>query len=543
MKNREENGLSGKKIIVMILIFVLLAATVAAGVIWSLNHYAIVDFQFYPRDAKELDLRGEAITLRQYQTLRRKLPGCEIHWNVPFQEGSYPEDTTELTVTRLSEEDLESLAYLPKLKTIHGQDCPDFELLARFRKERPEVDVEYTVPFSDGSSYRQDAREICLSSVAEEDVARIGYLPELQRIQVIGGGNLEKVDALRGNAHNLGLEFAVSIGGDTIADTQENVVVRNISEEELPLLSLLQSMKYLRLQDPQAPVELLLALRSNYPEVRISWDVEFAGQRFDDATVEVDLSQIQVTDLAEVEAGMAYLPQAQLLVLGLCGRDDEAWGNSGAQNIAVNDLENEAVAAFRDRVRDRYKVAWTVRVGPKIALRTDADNFMPGHFGIGRLFTEHAYNLRYCEDMVTLDIGHMTLKNIDFVAFMPKLKYLILAWTEVQSIEPIRGCKELIFLELDNSTVRDYSPLVDCTALQDLNIGNTFCKIDPILEMTWLRNLYMIKGSASGAYQATQTLLNTNVVTGGKTTVSGGWRKLQNYYDMRDNLGVPYMNG
>ena len=183
-----------------------------------------------------------------------------------------------------------------------------------------------------------------------------------------------------------------------------------------------------------------------------------------------------------------------------------------------------------------------MRLGPSIALRTDKDNFMPNHFGVGQLFNDYAYNLRYCEDMVCLDIGHMTLTNIDFVTYMPKLKYLILAWTEVQYIEPIRSCKNLIWLELDNSCIRDYSPLVDCTALQDLNIGRTYCDITPITQMTWLKNLYMIFCDGGKAWTASQALPDTHIVASGDATVGGGWRRLPNYYDMRDCLGMYYMN-
>ena len=238
---------------------------------------------------------------------------------------------------------------------------------------------------------------------------------------------------------------------------------------------------------------------------------------------------------------MAYLPNAEKVIFGLCGRDNPDWGNSKAK-VAACDIENEDMAAYRDRVRDKYKVVWTVRLGPSIALRTDKDNFMPNHFGVGRLFDDYAYNLRYCEDMVCLDVGHMTLTDISFVEFMPKLKYLILAWTEVQYIEPIRSCKNLIWLELDNSCIRDYSPLVDCTALEDLNIGKTFCDITPITQMTWLKNLYMIFGDAGDAWKCTQALPDTHVVASGDATVGGGWRRLPNYYDMRDCLGMYYMN-
>ena len=298
--------------------------------------------------------------------------------------------------------------------------------------------------------------------------------------------------------------------------------------------------------DPAADPAALASLSEQYPNVDISWEVRIGDNVFQSTDTEVDLSQTVVTDLAEVEAKMEYLPNVEKVIFGLCGKfgeglDNPDWGNSKAKVVAC-DIANEDMAAYRDRVRDKYKVVWTVRLGPSIALRTDKDNFMPNHFGVGRLFNDYAYNLRYCEDMVCLDVGHMTLTDISFVEFMPKLKYLILAWTEVQYIEPIRSCKNLIWLELDNSCIRDYSPLVDCTALEDLNIGKTFCDITPITQMTWLKNLYMIFGDAGDAWKCTQALPDTHVVASGDATVGGGWRRLPNYYDMRDCLGMYYMN-
>jgi len=533
--------LSGKKIILMILLFAVLAGSVTAGVVWHKDHYVMVDFTLYSKDAESLDLRGEDVSIRAYERLSKALPGCEILWNVPFQNTAYPENVTEITVTTLSEKDMEALNYLPELEVIHAEQCREYALLARVQEERPHLRLEYGIVFSDGTEYDERASEITVRQVEEADVQLLQYFPELERIVIEGGGKLEALEAFRGTAHNLGLEFGIRIGNQVILDTEETVELPGLKEEELPLLEQLVSMQTLHIRNPEAAASSLLALRQVYPNVKITWEVEIAGITLDDSAAEVDLSAVVVKDLAEVERQMEYLPDAKKVILGLCGLDDPAWGASKS-TLAVCEIENEAVAAYRDRVRDRYKVVWTVRLGPSIALRTDVDNFMTGHFGIGRLFNAHAYNLRYCEDMVTLDIGHMTLSDVSFLEFMPKLRHLILAWTEVQYIEPIRNCKELVFLELDNSCIRDYSPLVDLTSLEDLNIGNTHCDIAPVLEMTWLKNLYMIGCTTRHAYTARQTLLDTNVVVSGAATVASGWRHLQNYYDMRDNLGVPYMD-
>ena len=530
-----------KKKILMVLVILLILSSLAAGVAWHRNHYYVIDFQMYARDAQVLDLRGQEIEPAHYDKLRKKMPDCEIIWSVPFQGSRIPHDTRELTVSTLAEEDVAAMAYLTDLETVDATACRDYDALRTLENSRPELKVEYDLVFGDGTAVAHNAQKLTLTGASGGDAGLLQYMPELKQILVSGGGATADMEALRGAAHNRGVEFAVLLNDVPVSDLEETVTVRGITDAELELLPLLSSMKTLHLQDPEAEAGKILALRERYPDVQITWEVEIAGVPCPDSTVEVDLSHVVVTDLAQVERQMAYLPDAEKLIFGLCGIDNPKWENSRSK-LAASAIENEELSAYRDRVREDYKVVWTVRLGPSIALRTDKDNFMPNHFGVGRLFNDYSYNLRYCEDMVCLDIGHMTLTDISFVEFMPKLKYLILAWTEVQYIEPIRSCKNLIFLELDNSCIRDLSPLVDCTALQDLNLGNTFCDITPVCQMTWLKNLYMIFGSGGDAWKASQALPNTRVVTNGDATVGGGWRRLPNYYDMRDMLGMYYMN-
>ena len=531
------------KKVLMLLIFVLMLASMVAGVFWHREHYVMVDFTLYPKELKSLDLRDQAVSIKNYERLAKALPDCEIHWNVPFQNTAYPLDVTEITITTLQEQDMEALKYLPALKMIRADQCRDYDALEKLKEAYPHLEVDYRIVFSDGTVYALDAREVAVGSVQDSDAQLLQYLPKLEQVTIKGTGDLSGLDTLRETAHSMGLDFGIRIGEQVVLDTQTDVELPGLKDKEVRLLELLPSMQTLHIKNPETAAGSLEALRHVYPDVKITWAVDIAGQSFDDSVTEVDLSKVAVKNLEEVERQMAYLPSVEKLTLGLCGLDDPAWGNSKSQD-AVCEIENEAVAAFRDRVRDQYKVVWSVRIGPNIALRTDVDNFMPGHFAVGRLFNAHAYNLRYCEDMVTLDIGHMTLSDVSFLEFMPKLRHLILAWTEVQSIESIRNCKELVFLELDNSCVRDYSPLKDCTALQDLNIGKTYADVEPILEMTWLNNLYMIMCGTRAAYTVTQAMEGTdvNVVTSGSATVASGWRHLQNYFDMRDNLGMPYMD-
>ena len=535
----KQNGKKGFTIFLTVI--VILLAIVVAAAAWVATRYHIVAGKFYPKNAAVLDLREESIKPSHFDKVREKMPDAEIRWNIPFQDGTLADDVTEITVTTLSEADVERLDYAVRLKTVQAEECTDYEILAMLRQRRPELEVRYSVAFSSGA-YAWDVETLMLDAVVEEDIHLLQFLPKLKTVALTAGSyDLKTVEALRSALHNAGLEFGVVIGGDIHLDTEEDLQIREVAESELELLQYLGGMKTLRLQDPKAVPEKVFSLQEQLPGVAVSWDVTLGDQTYDAQTTAVDLTQVEVKDLSEVEQKMAYLPNLESVTFGLCGVDEPKWGNSRSK-LTASPIENEDLAAYRDRVRGDYKVVWTVRLGPSIALRTDSDNFMPNHFGVGQLPDSYAYNLRYCEEMVCLDVGHMTLTDISFVEYMPNLKYLILAWTEVQYIEPIRSCKNLVFLELDNSTIRDLSPLVDCTALEDLNLGNTFCDITPVLEMNWLKNVYFILGSRASAYKFSQAVPTARVVASGDATVGGGWRRLPNYYAMRDCLHAPYMN-
>ena len=539
--NKPQKRKNKKGLVIALGAVALVMTAVVGAFAWTAVRYHIVDGRLYPKDLQSLDLRGQEIRVNHYRKLSEKLPECDIRWDIPFQEGFLADDAREVTVTTLTAKDVERLDYAEELQVVHAEDCRDYDTLAQLRHRRPELDVRYNVAFSAGS-FAWNLDTLLLSSVAEEDIHLLQYLPNLKTVALEAGSyDLHTVEALRGAVHNAGQKFGVVIGGNIISDTETRLEIADIAEEELALLDYLPVLQQLKLENPNVSPEKLTALRETYPQMEISWQVTIEDLTFDETTREVDLTAVEITDLSQVERKLACLPNLETVTFGLCGVDEPKWGNSRSK-LTASPIENEDLAAYRDRVREDYKVVWTVRLGPSIALRTDADNFMPNHFGVGQLPDSYAYNLRYCEDMVCLDVGHMTLTDISFVEFMPKLKYLILAWTEVKYIEPIRTCKNLVFLELDNSTIRDLSPLVDCTALEDLNLGNTFCDVTPILEMTWLKNVYFILGSPASAYKVSQAIPTAHVVASGNATVGGGWRRLQNYYDMRDCLNMPYMN-
>ena len=523
-------------------------ASVAA--IWFIMGHVFVDGRPYARDAEFLDLRGREISAEHYEKLRRKLPGCEIQWDIPFQDAYLPQDTAEITISSLTDGQIRQLDYLLQLKTVHAEGCTDYGALANLKTRRPEVEVVYTVTLN-GSEYAQNTRELEISGLPAEEVERLNYLPDLETVKLVSGGSNGSMGAIMELCNERNISFEVELGGKTYTADTTSVDMSNATDGDLTLVQGLPNLKTLNIRNPKANAENLVALQIAYPQVRITWEMDVFGVTVSSEDTVVDLSGARIDSLASLEEAMRYFPKAEKLALygcvdpkleGTISQDVEGIRPGGVTDMKkATVMDYEALAEYRERVRDQYKVAWTVPCGKKLTVNTDDLSFMPTREHVYYFLDSESYNLRYCEDMICIDIGHMAVTKIDFVEFMPNLQYLILAHTEVREVTPLANCKQLKFLELDHSTVRDFTPLLECTGLQDLNIGETFADIEPITQMTWLQNLWMV-GHSGAAYKLVQALPDTNVVYAGDATVASGWRNLSNYFAMRDILSMEYMS-
>ena len=127
--------------VVLVLVVALAVGSFLAYRSWYKKNHIFVEDAVYPIDTAYLDLRGTGISPAHYEEVRKQLPNCEIDWEVPFQGKFYSEDTTELTVTSLTDEDVALLDYLPELKTVHAEGCTDYEQLMALQERRPDCKV------------------------------------------------------------------------------------------------------------------------------------------------------------------------------------------------------------------------------------------------------------------------------------------------------------------------------------------------------------------------------------------------------------------
>lgn len=526
-------GLTGTIVIGTLTI---LLAVILAVSCFVVKNYMIIDWQLFPKNQAELDLRSRTLSAQTYDNLLWYMPHTQIRWSVPFQGGYYDSDSQELTITSLQYSDLEMLVYFPQLKTIQAQSCTDYAVLKALYQRYPNVEILYTVPIG-GQSYGPEARTVTPETLTQEDVQRLAYLPNLTRVDGTNCREFQLLQQLQREHPEWEVLWRTTIAGTPINPDARSLEVEAASYQELYVgLAAMPQLQALTIHSPQATGQELIQLREEYPNVSIHWDIEIFGKYFPDDTAQLDISHQRITSVQQAKDIASHFPQLTKLIVDSTG------------------IDNEEMAAYREEVRSSYRVVWTVILSSKCKARTDDLTFMPIQQGEYYFSDQYSYNLRYCEEMECIDIGDApAVKNIDFVAFMPHLKYLILAWSGVQDISPLSNCKELVYLELDHCVVRDYTPLQGCTALEDLNINDQDYEvsIDPLLSMTWLKTLWVPTRSGADKQKLIDALPNTRVVTTNqKTTFLGkyircpeglGWRNLENYYDMRDMLGMYYM--
>lgn len=509
-------------LIIITLVLILILGGMLFAVKWFYDNHIFVEGQPYPKSAEYVNLRGTGISVAYYDELHAQLPDCEIYWDLPFQGKYYAEDTKSLAISTISDKDMELLSYLTELKSIDATACREYDQLVKLQEMYPDVQVLYKVTV-DGREYAQDAKEVTLTGLTEEDMAMLRYLPELTAVHAEGCTDYAQLVALQEQRPECAVTYTVTIFGVSYPESTTELSFQKLDnvEELMTQLGNLPALESVHLEEPSATAESLVQLKEAYPFV--TWNKTVLGQKHSSEDTEFDFSKKKFGSTDEVENAMKYFPNAEKVIMCDCGFD------------------NETMAAFREKMRPEYKVVWSVIV-TGVTVRTDQTIFHSSGEKVS-LIDEQSYDLVYCEDMIIVDIGHSQVKYVEWLRGMPNLKYLILADNWIKDITPLSSCKNLIYLELMmNHYFTDLTPLLECTALEDLNLADTYVDPEPLAQMTWLKNLWINQTPVTNAERQllTESLPDTHIEFDHGHYTGGGWRELQNYYDMRDLMGLPY---
>ena len=241
----------------------------------------------------------------------------------------------------------------------------------------------------------------------------------------------------------------------------------------------------------------------------------------------IDISHIDISDV-DIDMIISRLPNVKRLVMCDCG------------------LDNDGYAAIQDRHPD-IKIVWEI-VLSHWTIRTDVVAFSTFKTTAEEFYLENdeAYYLKYCNELVALDLGHNYVSDLSFLEYMPELKVLILVdnvkekdgetLRHLTDLSELKYVPKLRYLEIFANNVSDLSFLDYMPDLEDLNISyNSVSSIEHLQNMPKIKKLWMEHTYISGAGVSTlrQLYPNARIVSVGEGSIDQGWRTGERYRAVR----------
>ena len=473
--------------------------------------------------------------------LKDARPDLDLTFTLPVGDQVLTMDDESLTVTEAPDFALlgKALGAFPRLRTLDLTAAPVAPTDAVALSDLyPELAVSYTVPVG-SLRFSPDATAIALegSSIqtVQELLDALPYLPGLQQADLHGTGlGLNDVMALQAARPSLVLSQTVELLDRSVELNAEELDLRNATVPTADLVSLLHpftALKKVYLPQTEDVEATAVRLQSEHPETVFIRRVTVFGQTIMNDVEELDVSKTPFRTTEEVLSQLSQLPYLKKLVMCDCGLSDE---------------QMEELMAARSDVR----FVWNVQIGPH-TLRTDDTVFSTlnpsKHISARhskayknwiktcvRLQPGDLAPLKYCTDLMALDLGHnyLTSADLEVLPYLPHLQVLILVDNDITDISALAYLKELRFLELFMNDIPDMSPLVGLPELKDVNICRTNLKdIGPLLQLTQVERLWFSKNGLTAAQNkaVVAALPNCKCNWTAKGSTDEGWREHERY--------------
>ncbi len=402
----------------------------------------------------------------------------------------------------------------------------------------PEMPAEDTTPAPiviSGREWSAESREVILDGdlTLAQLRSALPAFPLLERVEWKDCPlSVAERKALREEYPGLVFDWSLSLGSTEFSTLDKEITLAGERKDVPALAELLPltAAESVDLSGWTISKEEAAELRAAAPETRFIYTVTIYGRDFSTDDKEIDLSELALTDTAELEAALVHFNGLEKVLMLHCG------------------LDNDTMDALNAR-HEGVQFVWLVQV-MTVAIRSDRTYFSiynPDELCYSR---ESVTNLRYCHDLIAVDLGHCGIgqEDLEFVRGCPKLQFLILAECYVRNLEPLRACPELRYLEAFKTYLTDISALLDCPKLTDLNlcyVPSLGPECVPILkEMTQLEHLWFCDANFSSTLiiELRDTLADTEFIYHkGPESTGAGWRDHDIYYEMRDALNMHYM--
>ena len=247
----------------------------------------------YP-NLEYVDLRGSTC----YEAILNYVkthPNVTVRYNISFGDKRYDASATEISLNGYETEFdllLQNLQYLPQLKQVHLNQVTFTraqmdELIGKY----PNVTFSYTVELS-GRHYDNTVEELDLSHLSSKELDEashaISLLPQLRQVNLVNQvseGRLSIEDVARLNEACPGVLFNYEffLFGQKVSTMSETLLFDSVKignegiDQLRSAFAILEQCTSVRLDSCGIDNEVAAQLRSEYPELNISWRI-FAGR-------------------------------------------------------------------------------------------------------------------------------------------------------------------------------------------------------------------------------------------------------------------------
>ena len=425
----------------------------------------------------------------------------------------------------LTAEELADLTQYPNLTVLDMTAAPmtvqDYEAI---RQTVPECKILWQVPFGD-TYIESAAKEIRLGGIPADRWDNVRYLTDVESIDLTGCEDWEAIAALTAQLPECDFSWTVDILGKTYPhDTTAIDLSGQPIEDVEALAKAMPGLPYIteiNISDCLLSNEEIILLQDSAPDCTFIWSYTLYGKEYLSTQTELDLRKSKTRDLTEL---IELLPCLK---------------NVTRINLADLVIPSSQIEALADQYPEK-KFVWRIYFGTWSIL-TDATAFTTRNSDppAYRLRSGEAKSLRYCTDLVALDLGHNALDDISFLENMTQLKVLILADNRITDISPIANLVNLEYVELFINPFTDATPLAGLTGLRDLNLCRTGVdgrSVEALSGMTSLERLWISYAGLTAEDEASLTEAlpgcQCEFETWGST--GAGWRNSERYTWMRE---------
>lgn len=420
------------------------------------------------------------------------------------------------------------------------------EAVAALQATLPKCDILWSIPLG-SSRFDSNSTAIVLpADTTAEDLDHLSLFPALSSVDASACTAYDALKAVSAAMPQIEITWNIDVLGQSYPSTTTTLDLTNATLSDgaslATALMAFPKLESVDLTGQTLSADTMTALTQALPDTIFHWSIDLFGVSVDASATEADISNIPVDNLDTLKQKLANLPNLTKLVMCNCGPSNE---------------EMETLIAAYPNIKFVWMVqigGWEMRTDVKAFSKGNRDTFEGGSYigGKTNFESEDLEPLKYCTDLVALDLGHGNrITDLSILQYLPKLRFLIVAMNRITSIEDLKYCPDLEYVEIFQNYIGDWSPLLSLKKLTHLNCSTNYGKGEDgkrtypdytiLKQMTQLERLWVIHDNLGESQMAELRAALPNAVINnvGTHSTSNGWRDNSLYVEMQGLFNLP----